>query len=151
MSGVKNNKNKALKGAANGKNCFFKAFLIGAIVSGVCMVLLCLAVSAFMCGRDDSLGNMGVISPVITAISLAAGGFACGKTGKNGGFAAAFLCGCACLGICYALSTVLELSDSLNALHKTLTVALMLVCPVMGAKLSGSGRSDVASKRRVKP
>ena len=130
-----NKKSKALK---NDGNCFFKAFFSGTTVSAICLVLLCLAVSAFMSPKDDSTSNIQIVSMVITAMSLVCGGFVCGKTGKGAGIMTAFLCGCACLGLCYALSTVFDLGGNMDGVYKTISIVLMLVSPVAGAKLSTS-------------
>ncbi len=147
MSNVKKRKSKALKNDGNNPNCFFKAFLLGVVVSWVCLGVLCLAVSAFMVSKEDSTANADLISPVITALSLVIGGVVCAKAGKGKAGGASFLCGCACLGICYALSAVFELGGNMGVVYKTVTVALMLISPVVGAKIgAGSGKS--ARERR---
>ena len=50
----------------------------------------------------------------------------------------AFLCGCACLGLCYALSAIFDIGGNMDGVYKTISIVLMLVSPVAGAKLSTS-------------
>ena len=143
-----NKKTRALKKDGNSNRCFFKAFFTGVAVSFVCILVLCIAVSAFMVSKDDSTGKMSLVSNVITAISLAIGGFVCGKREKGQGIAAAFLCGCACLGLCYGLSTVLDLGGQMDTLNKTVSIAIMLVSPVLGAKIAGNNSGNNHGIRR---
>ena len=144
MTNTNRRKKKALKNdtgrASTGGSCFFKAFVIGIVVTVLCLMVMCLGVSSFMVSKDDSTGMMKIISPAITAISLIIGGFTCGKTNKTASMATAFLCGCASLGICYALSTIMDLGGEMEVFNKTVSIAIMLLSPVLGAKISGGGR-----------
>ena len=134
-----NKKSKALK---NEGNCFFKAFLMSVAVSFLCIILLSMAVSAFMVSKDDSTENIKMISSVIMAVSLAIGGFVCAKIEKRQGIVTAFLCGLACLGLCYVLSTVLELGGQMDVINKSVTIGIMLLSPVLGAKMSSKRHTN---------
>ncbi len=148
MSNSKSKKSKALKESSKGQNCFFKAFFAGVATSSLSLVFLCVAVSAFMASKDDSTANMQILSPVITVLSLLVGGFVCAKLEKNNGIGASFLCGCACLGICYGASTIMQLGGSMGIIYKTLCIAIMLVSPVFGAKLASKKGGEKRRKRR---
>lgn len=152
MTNTNRRKKKALKndtvGVNTGGSCFFKAFVIGIVVTVLCLVVMCLAVSSFMVSKDDSTAMMKIISPAITAISLIIGGFTCGKINKTASIATAFLCGCASLGICYALSTIMALGGEMEVFNKTVSIAIMLLSPVLGAKMSSGGSREKVRRRR---
>ena len=100
-----------------------------------------------MSKQNDSTALGKVLTPVIVVVSLAAGGFVAGKTDKSCAGLSSFVLGTVVLGISYALSTVFDISGDLGAFIKTVEIAVMLVCPVIGAKLS-LGQTRKKTRRR---
>ena len=150
MKNTKNTKNMALNGGKN-ENCFFKAFFWGLISSIVLVSLLCLAAAAFLGMAEDSTGFLHIASLAVTVTALFASGIVCAKIAGQKGVGAAFMCGCAFLGISYALSSLLKLGGDMNELQKTLCVAVSLLGPVVGAKAaSRRAKKDGFKRKNVK-
>ena len=118
------------------KGGFFRALLFGLVGCALTWLLLSLLFAFVMSKQTDSTGMLNVLSPVVAALSLLTGGFVSGKTDKACSPLAAFVLGCAVLGICYGISSAMDLSRELSNFMKTLVVALMLIFPVIGANIS---------------
>lgn len=128
-------KSKALKNTAN-KSGFLRALFLGLIVCIASWLLLSLVFSFVVSKQTDSSAYIKVFAPITAAVSLILGGIAVGFAEKTLSVLTSFVLGCAALGICYALSVWLDLSYELGSLAKTALIAVMLVCPVIGAKVS---------------
>ncbi len=126
---------KALNDPKN-KGGFFRALIFGFVTCAVVWLIVSLVLSFVMSKQTDSGAFSSIFSIVTVVVSLLSGGFAAGKADKRGAVLSSFVLGCAVLGMCYALSVSLELSMNLSNVFKTFVVALMLVCPVLGARFS---------------
>lgn len=141
------NKSKALKSTPKKDNGFFRALFFGFVTCLLTWIVLSLVFALIMSKQNDSTALGKVLTPVIVVVSLAAGGFVAGKTDKSCAGLSSFVLGTVVLGISYALSTVLDISGDLGAFIKTVEIAVMLVCPVIGAKLS-LGQTRKKTRRR---
>ena len=128
-------KSKALKSTEN-KSGFVRALIVGMLVCFSVWIVLALVVSLIVSGQKDSTALIGVVAPAVTVVSLVAGGFAVGFKDKVSSGLSSFLLGCLVLGISYALSAAFDLSHGLGAVSKTLKIVIMLVCPLIGARIS---------------
>lgn len=141
------NKTKALKNTRN-ENGFFRALIFGFLTCSVTWIALALVFALVMSRQTDSNALGNVLSPAITVISLAAGGFAAGKTDKSCATLSSFVLGTSVLGICYALTTALGLSKGFGSAMKTLIIVIMLLCPVLGAKLATRQKKNNVRRRK---
>ena len=142
-------KHRALKSNTAVQSGFFRALVFGFVTCLGFWIALALVFSLVMSGMEDSGSAGKIMSPVIVVLRLLAGGFAAGKADKSCAALSSFVLGTACLGICYVLSSVLELSRNLDAVMKTVMIAVMLVCPLFGARLATreKGRNTRHRKR----
>ena len=140
-------KPKALRN--NGTNRgVLRALIVGIAVCFVCWLLLSILFSFILSKQTDSTALIRFFAPAVSVISLIVGGFAAGFYDKTAALFTSFLLGCAVLGICYALSACLDLSFELGTVAKTAVVAVMLVCPVIGAKISCRKKSKKYRRRK---
>lgn len=140
-------KSKALKNTAH-KTGFFRALIFGFFSCFAVWILLAVIFSLIMSKQTDIGALSGILSPVIVVVSLAVGGFVAGKTDKSCSALSSFVLGCAVLGICYAISASLDLSKELSSIMKTLLIAVMLVCPMLGAKFSTREKTKKGYSRK---
>lgn len=136
---------RALRNDGEKNHGFLKAFLYGIAVVAVCMVCLCLALSAFFVAKDDSAGRVNVLSPVITAVSFVAGGFAAAKADTKNPLPTAVLCGA--FGIALSFVLRFSLNVKIDNLNIILNAAIMILSSVIGAKLSGNEKKTVGKRR----
>lgn len=145
-----NNKPKALKNTPNCNNGFFRALLFGFLTCAVTWLLLTLVFALILSKQTDSKMLGSIFTPAIVVISLALGGFVSGKIDKSSAVLSAFLLGITVLGISYALSTLFDISRNPGALLKTVEIAVMFVCPIVGAVIATRKRkSPVRRKRKM--
>ena len=130
------NKTKALKTTDNNGSGFFRALLFGLVVCAVVWIVLSVLFSFVMSKLEDSSAVGKIFSSAVTVLSLLSGGFAAGKCDKTCAVLSSFVMGTIVLGICYALSSFFELSRDLGSVMKTVVIAVMLIPPVIGAKIS---------------
>lgn len=130
------NKHKAPKNVSTKQNGFFRALVLGFFTCAVVWVALALVFALVMSNMEDSNSPGPVFSQVIVIISLLAGGFVAGKADKSCAPLTAVILGCAVLGICYCLGTAFDLSRDLGSAMKTVVIAIMLICPIVGAYFS---------------
>lgn len=150
MKKTKNTKQRALNGGKK-DSCFFKAFFLSVAVTFAAMALLSLAAAAVFGKIQNSTGFMHIAPHIITALSLLVAGKAGAVMSKEHAIASAFMCGCAFLGISYALSAFLQLGGNMDALNKTLSVAIAFLCPLAGAKMtSGTRKKSGIPRKNVK-
>ena len=128
-------KSKALKNNPNNSGVL-RALITGFAVCFATWLLLSLVFSFILSKQTDSTALVKFFAPAVAVVSLVLGGFAAGLADKTAAVLTSFLLGCASLGICYALSAYLDLSYELGIVAKTAVVAVMLVCPVIGARFS---------------
>lgn len=143
-----NNKQKALNTPANNQSGLFRALIFGFVACVSLWIVLTVIASLVLSGVDDASKFSGIVSALISIISLVAGGFAAGKTDKSNAFLCAMFLGTAVLGICYGLSLALELSRGIGGAVKTLLIVVMLVSPLVGAKLSCRNRHKITHHRK---
>ena len=141
------NKPKALKNTKN-ESGFFRALIFGFLICGISWLLLSVIFALIMSGQKDSNALGNVMSPAIVVISLFAGGFAAGKMDKSYSVITSFVLGTAMLGICYVLTSVLELSKGFGPAMKTVMILVMLVCPVIGAKIATRQKKRTVHRKR---
>ncbi len=149
MKKTKNTKNVALNGGKK-ENCFFKAFFWGVAFTFAAIVLLCLAVAGFLSRTEDSTGLFHILPTAISGLALFFGGIVCTAMAKGNGMGAALMCGCAFLGISYALSAFFNLGGEMQIFHKTVCVLVALLSPVIGAKVASSGAHNNTGLKRKK-
>ena len=148
--GNKHTKSKPVKDKNSSRNVFFRAFFVSFGVTVLVWIVLAVVFSLVMSSQTDSSLIGKILSPLLPALSLAAGGFALGKLDKANSALASLLLGCAFLCLCYLISSALGLSKDMGMAVKTAYIALMLLSPAVGAKMSDRGRrKNVRHKRRL--
>lgn len=145
-----NNKSKALKNSPNCNNGFFRALLFGFLTCVAAWLLLTLLFALIMSKQTDSKMLGSIFTPAIVVISLALGGFVSGKIDKSSAILSAFVLGTMVLGISYALSTLFDISRNPGALVKTVEIAVMFVCPIVGAVIATrKNKNPIRRKRKM--
>lgn len=144
------NKQKAPKNVKQRQNGFFRALVLGFFTCAAVWVSLALVFALVMSKQEDSNSLGSVISPVIVIISLFVGGFVAGKADKSCALLTAVILGCAALGVCYGISSALDISKGMGQVMKTVVIAVMLVCPVLGGKMaSREKRMNKVRRKRL--
>ena len=135
------NKSKAPKNQGIKRNGFFRALFMGVFVCLVSWIILSLLFALVMSNMEDSHAFGHVFSMIIPASSLFLGGFAAGRADKSCAILTSLLLGCVFLGICYVMSSALSLSKGMGGVMKSVTIIIMLVLPLLGARFSARNRS----------
>ena len=144
------NKPKAPKNVSNRQSGFFRALFMGVIVCFVCWIVLSMIFAFVMSRMQDSNAFGNVLSYVIATLSLVAGGYTCGKFNKSHAVLLALVLGFAVLGTGYAVSSLFDLSKGLGTIMKTVTLAVMLISPVLGARFSArNNRTKRVGRKRL--
>lgn len=141
-----NKKHAALKNGKN--NGFFKAVIFGFLSCFAVWIVLALVFAAVMSKQMDSTSLSWILSPVTVVVSLLVGGFVAGKADKTCAPLSSFVLGCAVLGLCYGLSSAMDLSRQLSVAMKTVVIAVMIVCPMIGASFSAREKKKKVRSRK---
>lgn len=149
MSNKKNNKSKALKKGSDNGNGFFRALFFSFATCTVTWIVLALVAAFVMSKQTDSSTAGMILSPVIVALSLFAGGFVAGKLNKPNAYFSAFVLGCAFLGMSYGISTALDLSRGMGVMLKTVVIVMMVICPLFGAKAATFNKKKSVRRKRM--
>ncbi len=140
-------KSPKVRNKNNGINPFVKSLIYGLAVTIAVWLMLTVVFSLVMSKMDDHNSVGGVLSVVISALSLAVGGFVLAKTDKSSAFIAAIILSALVMALAFALSQILNLSNGASAAAKTVKIALMFIFCIIGVKI-GSGDSSKRSLRR---
>ena len=148
MSYKSNIKTKALKNGAKHEAGFFKALLFSFVICVLVWLVLTFVAAFAVSKMPDSENAVKIISPLIAVISLATGGFFAGKLNKPNAVFISLLLGCAVLGICYGVSTLLDLSRNYGIVLKTVIIVVMILSPLVGARFSNIKSSKKTARRK---
>ena len=146
--GNKNSKSKPVKDRNANKNVFFRAFFTSFVVTVVVWILLATVFAFVMSKQTDSSLAGKILSPILCAASLISGGFAAGKSDKSDAVFLSLMLGCTILALCYGVSSAFDLSENMGLLVKTLNMAMVLLCPVIGAKISTKEKAKKSRRKR---
>ena len=141
-------KQKALKSNSARQSGFFRALVFGLVACFVFWIGLSLVFSLVMTKMQDSGAAGKIFSSLVVVVSLLAGGFAAGKADKSCGVLSSLVLGTCVLGICYVLSSVMNVSRNPGAEIKTVLIGVMLVCPLFGARLAMRPKGNMRQHRR---
>ena len=148
--GYKNSKSKPLKDRNANKNVFFRAFLLSFVTAVLVWILLALVFAFVMSKMTDSSLAGKIFSPILCVVGLVSGGFVAGKIDKFDAVFLSVVIGCTFLAIGYGVSTAFDLSMKMGPVIKTLVMVMMLLCPVIGAKISmKQKRKSTRYKRKM--
>lgn len=139
---------RAVKTQKSPVSLFFRALVVGFAVVVALLVVLSAIFALVLSKTDDGGSYVSLASPVVTVISLAAGGFVSGKLDGADAVFSALILGAATLGLSYAVSTALDLSANLGPILKTVHIGMVMFSPFFGAKLA-SGRAKTKNGRRL--
>ena len=142
-----NRKSKALRKKT--ENNVFGALLFGLLTCAVSRVVLALVFALIMAGQKDSSFIGGIVSPVITVVSLVLGGYAAGKTDRKSPVFSSLLLGLIILLLSYLLSTWFDLTKDMNVAVKSVIMAASLVCPVVGARFASKTKEKGRHRRKM--
>ncbi len=140
------NKPKAPKNTKGNVN-FFGALLVGFGCCAAVWILLALVFALVLSSQENPVGLVPFLSPVTVVVSLAVGGFAAAKLDRKNAYLSAVVIGCAFLGVSYAVTSVFEIARGYGAAVKSLIIAMMLISPLLGAKIA-VGRGEKKRRHR---
>ena len=143
---MSNNKQKAPRNAKQNVS-FFGALLFGFGCCVLSWLALALVMALVLSTGENPIGPVPYLSPVTAGISLAVGGFVSAKLDVKNSTLSALIIGCVFLGICYAVTAFLNISQNYGAAVKTVIIVMMLLSPLLGAKIA-SGRGEKRKRRR---
>ena len=99
--------------------------------------------------QEDSGALISLFSPIVVVMSLVMGGFSASCLDKKNAYFASFIIGAACLGISYALSGIFNIGFAMGMGMKTVAILIMLLSPVLGAKIAMGGAKRRAGRRKM--
>ena len=143
---MNNNKQKASRNAKRNVS-FFGALLFGMGCCALLWLVLSFVMALVLSSGENPMGLVPFLSPVTAAVSLAVGGFAAAKLDGKNSTLLSLVIGCCFLGISYAVTTLCDLSQNYGAVIKTVVIAVMLLSPILGAKIA-CGRGENRKRRR---